>query len=349
MPGVIEKQIPARSLDQFWLASLDESVISINWSADGEWLAAASASGSIYLFEQATGRCLQQWSGHDFGATQVAWHPQGLLLATAGQDGKVCLWDMAGSAEPREFVRTLECGADWVEHIAWSASGQYLATAAGRKLKLWDREGTPVRSYPDHPHTIAAVAWKKDSDELVSACYGQLQFWSPEERRSHRTLEWKGSMLALAWSPDGRHLCHGNQDATVHFWVMKSGKELQMSGYPTKVRELSWDSSSRYLATGGGAAITVWDCSGKGPARTRPAELRYHGRPVSKLAYGRSGGVLASGCAQGVLAVWTAGKEPELEAASSLSGAIMDLVWSPKDDFLAAGTADGSLAVYAYP
>jgi len=43
-------------------------------------------------------------------------------------------------------------------------------------------------------------------------------------------------MLARAWSPDGQYLCHGNQDATVHFWIVRSAKELQMWGYPTKIR-----------------------------------------------------------------------------------------------------------------
>ena len=64
----------------------------------------------------------------------------------------------------------------------------------------------------------------------------------------------------MAWSPDGKVLAHGNQDATVHFWYAQTGTDLQMSGYPTKVRELGWDFTSRYLATGGGRMPCVWDC-----------------------------------------------------------------------------------------
>lgn len=42
----------------------------------------------------------------------------------------------------------------------------------------------------------------------------------------------------MAWSPDGRYLSHGNQDATVHFWIVATGRELQMTGYPSKVAQL---------------------------------------------------------------------------------------------------------------
>jgi WD40 repeat protein len=347
MPGVIEKHSSseATSLSPLWRISLDESAISTAWSSDGTLLAAASASGSIYVFDIANQKGVREWPGHQLGATQVAWHPEEPLLASAGLDGQVKLW----RTDADSAIKILDCGDEWVEHIAWSPSGRYLATSAGRNLKLWDKEGEVVRTYPDHPNTIAAIAWKEDSDELVSACYGQVQLWQPAEAKSHRTFSWKGSMLSLAWSPDSRYLCHGNQDATVHFWVVKSGKELQMWGYPNKVRELAWDRRSRYLATGGGSSVTVWDCSGKGPANTKPIVLQHHKVPVTRLAYQRSGSILASGCGQGLLALWKPSKRKIPDATSSLSAPITDLAWSPDDGFLAVTAKDGSVAVYSYP
>lgn len=337
------REAVAPEMSRLWLASLDESAVSVAWSASGLWLAAVSAGGMIHVFDGASGECVQQWAGHRFGATRIAWHPKEPLFATAGQDGKACLWE----ARLDGMLRSLDGGAEWVEHIAWSDSGEYLATAAGRRLRLWTKEGALVREYSEHPHTIAALSWKDGSDEFVTACYGRLQFWSPKEEQSLRTFEWKGSMLSLAWSPDGRYLCHGNQDATVHFWIVKTGKELQMWGYPTKVRELAWDSRSRFLATGGGASITVWDCSGKGPANTKPAVLQYHDVPVTELAYQKAGSVLASGCGGGHVALWKPSKRKSPDAIGLLAGGITDLRWSPDDRLLAAAAEDGSVAVYS--
>ncbi len=106
---------------------------------------------------------------------------------------------------------------------------------------------------------------------------------------------WKGSILTLAWSPDGRYLVHGDQDATVHFWVLASGKDYQMWGYPTKVRELAWDHTSRYLATGGGPVVVVWDYAGKGPQSSKPLMLEAHEDFLSALAFQHTGPLLASG------------------------------------------------------
>ena len=80
-------------------------------------------------------------------------------------------------------------------------------------------------------------------------------------------------------------LAPGDQDSTVHFWTVKTGTDLMMSGYPTKVKELSWDGSSRYLATGGGPMPCVWDCTGKGPANTAPIQYEAHTDRVTALAF----------------------------------------------------------------
>jgi WD40 repeat protein len=150
MPRLSEPQAIAPAIPQIWRASLDESAVSVDWSASGLWVAAASASGTVCIFDAAVGCCIQQLSAHRFCATRVAWHPQDARFATAGQDGFVRLWD----ARLDGLVKELDCGAEWVEHIAWSDNGRLLATAAGRKLKVWTKDGELVLEHPDHPNTI---------------------------------------------------------------------------------------------------------------------------------------------------------------------------------------------------
>ena len=161
-----------------------------------------------------------------------------------------------------------------VEHLAWSGGKKpILASAAGRKLKLWNAVGDLVREYPDQQSTISGLQWKPHVRQLASIAYGGVTLWNPQQSEAVRRLEWRGSSLVIAWSPDGKHIATGDQDSTVHFWIISTGNDLQMSGYQTKVRELSWDATSRYLATGGSQEVTVWDCSGRGPAGTEPISL----------------------------------------------------------------------------
>lgn len=114
-----------------------------------------------------------------------------------------------------------------------------------------------------------------------------------------------------------------------------------MSGYLTKVRELSWDATSRYLATGGSSIIIVWDCTGKGPAGTRPIELEAHDALLSALEYQHRGNLLASGCQNGLVCVWDPRKRQTPLGTFQLEAATTQVRWSPDDHAVAASSANG--------
>lgn len=339
MPGVASK---AKELANVWSVRIGDCVQSLIWSPDGRFLAAASISGPIHVLDAGTGLEIVTLPGHRFGTTSLSWRIDSDTIASSGHDGKVRLWDLN---RPSECL-ALDGGAEWVEHVRWSPSGKYLASAAARTLRMWNPAGDLLSEYPAHSSTIADLAWKPGTDELTSASYGNVQFWSPQQAEPLKKFEWKGSMLSVAWSPDGKALATGNQDSTVHFWFVATGKDLQMWGYPAKIRELAWDAKSRYLATGGSSTVIVWDCSGKGPANTKPLTLQFHDKLISQLRFQAKGPLLASGCGSGIVALWHVGKKDRAVAAIWMDSPVSQLAWSPDDRRLAAGDESGSVRLF---
>jgi WD40 repeat protein len=335
------------ALEPAWVdEGLGEHVIALEWSPGGGTVAAASVAGPIALIDGRTGDRRHELPGHGFGTTSLSWSPDGARLASAGQDGRVRLWD-AGSGRP---VAELDAGATWVERVAWCPAEPVLASSAGRTLRLWDADGALIRSYPEHPSTIADLRWRPRSRQLASAAYGQLAIWSPDQAEPLRRFEWKGSMLAIAWSPDGRYIATGNQDSTVHFWGIRTGEDLQMYGYPTKVRELAWDGTGRYLATGGGPEACIWDVSGEGPAGTKPQQLGLTGAPLTTLTFRPpSAPLLAAGFADGAIGLWRLGKKAERVDVFRLDSGITQLGWDPAGRTLAIATEAGGIAGFAEP
>jgi len=356
MLGVAEKKkSPAPELTCHWRTELGGHVISLEWSPGGCILAAALADGPLVLLEEDNGRPRAALPGHKNGTAQLAWRPgseaKGGILASAGMDGHVRLWHAAFGTE----MLTLEGGGDWVEHVAWSPRGDFLATSAGRKLRLWDfrdpaAPGRLIREFVDSESTIADIAWKPGAEDLLASCgYNGLAFWSPTSEKRVRHLPWKGSMLTLAWSPDTKFIATGNQDSTIQFWSLATGKELQMWGYPSKIRELAWDGRSRYLASGGSATGVVWDCSGKGPAGSKPLLLEFHSALLRQLSYQTEGSLLASGCQEGLVALWRPGKERAPLGTVHLGSAVTQIRWSPSNKRPAAGTDAGLVTVLRQP
>jgi WD40 repeat protein len=329
-------------LGRRWQAAVEDHVISLAWAPSGRVLAAAAVSGPVVLFDAASGKGLRTLPGHGFGTTSVSWKHDSTVLASAGQDGQVRLWD-AGTGQE---TAALAGGAAWVEHVSWHSSADLLASAAGKKVRLWSSAGALLHGYADQAATVADLAWRPGTGELTVGTYGGVLLYGAEQPEPVRRLEWRGSVLKLAWTPDGARLAHGNQDATVHYWLVDKGQDLEMAGYPTKVREVCFDATGTYLATGGSDAVTVWDCTPPGPEDSEPLSFKEHEGLVSALAYQARGPLLASGGQDGKVMLLQPGKFKKSLARSETGAAVAQLAWSPDDRSLAVGTEAGGVVVY---
>lgn len=337
------KTVPADppTLEPVWRAEMNDNVPRVVWSPDGVRVAAVAADGSCAVLDSELGAVARALAGHDGGATDVDWSSDGLALMTAGEDGTVRVWDPTTGAE----AFALEAGGAWVERCGFSADGGLLAASTGKRLRVWDRTGEIAFDNDEHPSTITDLAWEPGRGRGLAVChYNGITVWDPDTETQRHRMEWTGSALAMAWSPDGKHLATGDQDATVHFWILSTADDLRMSGYPTKVKELAWDRTGRHLATGGSTEVTIWDCSPPGPAGTRPQVLEGDETLITCLAYHPSAPLLAAGTEGGRVLVWRAvnGAEP---AGVDVGGEVASLVWSPEGDRLAVGAVDGGVGV----
>jgi len=300
-----------------WDAAADRVVVAC---ADGR-VAAVAADGEIDVVHT-----------HPGGALDVAVSRDG-VVASGGEDGRLVI---AGAAH--------DLGGGWVEHVAWRPDGRLLAATHRREVSFWSADGTRAATSAPLPATVACIDWHPRGVTLAAGSYGGVRLLRGRDGHETDHLDWTGSVLALAYSPDGHRLAHGNQDASVHFWDLRHKRELEMTGYPLKVRQLAWSPDGRRLATGGSDVVTVWSFAGRGPAGSRPRELEHHDGRLTALAYQPDGELLASAAEDGLVLLWDAAGDVPLGAAA-LGAAVTGLRWTPDGTRLAAVTASGTVAV----
>lgn len=357
-------------LTKQWAATLDDYAIDLAWAPTGSHLAAASAAGSIAIMGASDGVRHHELPGHSGGTNVLAWRPTtpapgetaaAPLLASGGQDGAVKFWDATNG----QHTATIALGSSaWVEHLAWRclpsksaaaaigvmttstkpAPSSLLFAAAGRALTAIRPDGNVAHTFKPAPKTITALAAQPAGGGVALAYFGGVVLWDADDFVVQKGFSYGNGIHALVWSPDNRWLVSGNQDPSVHLWIPETDIELHMSGYETKVKHLSFDHTSRWLATSGGKDACIWDCTGEGPEGREPTMLP-HESPVCAVAFQHHHGLLATGAQDGTVQIWSPERRQPLRATVKMPVAPTKLAWSPDDRQLAIGTEKGAVYV----
>lgn len=335
-----------------WVLDLGEAPVAIAWSACGTLLAGATVVGMLVVVEAASGVELARWEAHEEGVLALAWHPRDALLASAGKDGAVRFWHVTpaqGAVLLASATLHDSQASRWVEHLSWRPDGRQLAIASGGRVVLCSALGVVEHTYLFPGGTVGALCWRPVGAQLAVAGYGGVQIHSVLDTRSRpQELKWKGSLLSLAWSPDGRVIAAGCQDNTVHFWRLPEGRDARMTGFDYKPLQLCWTHNGRWLVTGGNPLLIFWPFDKSGPEGRAPVTVRWHPLAVCAIAASGSKSWLASGCREGRLAFWKQPCDTQPQAWDALEGRIEQLQWCPRKagTQVAASSRAGVMALW---
>lgn len=192
-------------------------------------------------------------------ANAVLFSPDGALLATAGDDNVVCLWNA------RSFVKlaTLDAHKGQIHHLAFHPGSKLLAsTSHDGTIRLWDLEKG------DSPRSLRfealpkAPAFDPKGEVLAFGHFMDIVLIDVKsERRLHKLIGHILPVTALAWSPDGQRLASASDDGSIKLWEPATGKEiLGWRAEPGGVAHLAFDPSGHLLASSAfDGTVKIWN------------------------------------------------------------------------------------------
>lgn len=136
-------------------------------SGGTERLVTASDDCTMYLWEPAkTTKPLQRMTGHQKQINHVTFSGDGVLIASAGFDNHVKLWQ----ARDGKFLHTLRGHVGPVYQCAFSPDSRLLVSGSkDTTLKAWDvRTGKLAENLPGHKDEVFAVDWAPDGERVGS-------------------------------------------------------------------------------------------------------------------------------------------------------------------------------------
>jgi WD40 repeat protein len=364
-PGVRDRHLVfVRSLPDGNLVHEFEVPAYVNemtFSPDGQELSVTTGAFEVkdrgIVRADLTNRGQTAWaeSASQWGASSLAYSPDGRSFVAGFEHGKIRVWDRQ-TGRPRQ---PLVGHSDRVNCLAFSPDSRRLVSGgrSDRTVNVWDfADGRLLVQLGGHERGVFRVAIHPDGGLVASlGGEGDLTLWDVHATAEGPAAAFRGQQVIaldgakglreIGFSPDGQRLLGGTPAGEVVTWEGSPPPSRRtLRGHGNKVNPVGFSPDGRLLASVGGE-LKWWDVA-SGQALFSGERLM--GQFVLGMAFRPDGRQLALGVTMKTVQVWDlAGATKVADLDSKVP--VRRLAFSPEGGLLAAWCDDRAVVAWELP
>lgn len=188
-------------------------------------------------------------ANHGAPVNSVAFSPRGDIAATAGDDNKIRIWDLANGT----LAQILRGHTAPVSHVAFHPDGNVLASGSqDATVRLWNADQGKLLSTFSAGDGVKAVAFSPRGHILGAGnCEHTLYLWDTHRATILRLLRGHTSPVnALAFSPEEDRLASGAADGVLRLWELAGGQFVETLKHSHALSSIAFSRDAGLLAAG---------------------------------------------------------------------------------------------------
>jgi WD40 repeat protein/tetratricopeptide (TPR) repeat protein len=244
------------TLRQEWKS--ENTIFGVTFSPDGQLL--ASYGDKVVRLWRPDGTLYKTLEGHSSFVWSVSFNPDGQIIASASKDHTIKLWNLNG-----DLLSTLDDGLDQSENgvtsVAFSPDGQLIASANGYKIKLWNRDGSLIKTFGNQRNIVSRLSFSPDGKIISTAGFDNtIKLWKIDGTLLATLQGHQGYVNDVKFSPDGQTIATASNDRTVKLWSLEGQLLGTFPGHRDLVNSISFSPDGQSLASASyDSRIMLWD------------------------------------------------------------------------------------------
>ena len=323
------------------------SIGEIAYSPDGELLAITERRGFL-LYDPETLTQVAHLGG-EFGALwTITFSPDGTLLASAGGDSNIRLWNIA----TQEQIHAFTAHNSAVRSIDFGPDGTFLASASyDGTVRVWNLEkkrqvaALDIKKLTEHNPT--QVIFSPNGNLVaIAVLNGQLILWDFQTKQILRQIDHELSFPEIALSLDGKTLlsiASTDNRGDLKFWDVETGKQIAIQ-QNTQNQALITHPNRNIVASFNWwhpTPVRLWDMNQK----TELAQLPVKGN-VYSVAFDPVNDQFALIAGSTTIQIWDIATQKLVREKETHIGGIFAQTISPNGDTFATSHSDYSVRLW---
>jgi WD40 repeat protein len=193
--------------------------------------------------------------------------------------------------------------------INFSPDQEYiLSTSEDHTAKLWQRDGTLLRTFKGHKAGVGEAAFNQDQTRIVTASLDQtLKIWNIQGKLLKTLTGHQDRVWHVQYAPHDQLIASASWDKTIKLWTPQGKLITTLTGHSERVAGISFSQDGKILASASwDKTIKLWDISASIKQR-KPvliATLAGHTDAVNDVSFAGNNQTLVSASQDNTLIIW---------------------------------------------
>ena len=285
-------------------------------------------------------------AGHTDMVREIAFTPDGKLIASVSNDRTVRIWDGNTGAELRKFDTDNYL-------VAVSADNRLVAMIDQGQIEIRDiNSGELTASLPTDKFDFVSLAFSPDGSLLAGGGFGlddnAIRIFDVAEQKRIRIIKGNtNTVQRVAFLSDGHRLLADSADRSIRIFDVSTGRQLSGIRLPVGsggVQSSEMSPDETLIASGTVKTILrVWN------AETGKLVTEWNGEPdnAAVLAWAPSGEIIAyAGGPGGAIHLWSPKTQRVVSTLEGHAAPVNTLAFSKDGTRLVSGSSDGSIRLW---